>query len=106
MTRGECAKLKVDKTLCIGEMKEEKSHLCDVLQYDEKKECIYLRLQSSELTEISPDVVYFCEIGDDKEKMTCTGRVRERYNGKHGKTVKFQIENGFYKINTKSLTNK
>ena len=106
MTRGECARLIVDKPLSIGETKDEKIHLCDVLQYDEKKECVYLRLQSSELTEISLDVVYSCEIGDEKEKITCTGRARDRYNGRYGRTIKFQIENGFYKINIKSLTNK
>lgn len=106
MTKGASAWLNAEKMLRTGEKKEEKVHLCDVLQYDEVKECMYLRLRSSELTEISPDIVYSCKIEDGESRIACTGRVRERYNGQYGKMLKFQIENGFYKINIKSLTNK
>ena len=106
MTNGVSALLKAERELKADGVKEGGTYNCSVLKYDAARECIFLQLQSSDLTEVSLDVVYSCEIGDGKEKVVCTGRVRERYRGVYGKTIRFQVKNGFYKINIKSLTNK
>ena len=46
---------------------------------------------------------YECVIQTEKEQLHCTGRIKERYYGMAGKTFKFEIENGFYKINLKQV---
>lgn len=106
MRKGDSAKLEIDKVLCADAVSDERRHICQVIKYDEEEECIFLCLQSSELTDILPDMIYGCEIQGEDERIRCTGRVIERYNGEFGKTLKFRINNGFYKINIKSLTNK
>ena len=106
MKKGDLAKLTLRKTLCKEEIKEKGTHVCSVLQYDGKQECIFLQLQKSlPLERVSLDAIYLCEIESEDGTEACTGRVKERYQDERGNILRFQIENGFYKINIKSLTN-
>lgn len=101
MKKGNLAVLNIKKMLCAGVPMRECEHTATVLQYDEKKECIFFLLQTGTLTDISLDALYNCRIQTEKEYLDCTGRITDRYCGMEGKTFKFQIENGFYKINLK-----
>lgn len=101
MRRGDSATLYMKKTLRAGDRLDEGIYSGEVLRYDEKKECIYFRLEPGKLTELSLDAIYECKIETEKERLNCTGRIKERYCGAAGKIFKFEIENGFYKINLK-----
>ena len=101
MQKGNSATLYMKKVLRVGDTLSESAHVGVVLQYDEKEECIYFLLESGKLTELSLDAIYECKIQTEKEQLHCTGRIKERYRGMAGKTFKFEIENGFYKINQK-----
>ena len=111
MKQGSCVELTVKKILRAGTTLDQKTYLCSILMYDTRQECIYLVLENGSLPEISLDVIYECVIDQTKEKnsqdqshkLVCTGRVRERYYDEHGQILKLQIENGFYKINIKSV---
>lgn len=103
MRRGDMVEIKMQKTLRKGMKLEDAVYSCEFLKYDEKKECLYLLTKSAELSIFSLDAIYFCEIQTGIECMQCTGRVKERYCQKEGKTLKIEIENGFYKINIKSV---
>lgn len=106
MKKGDLAKLTVRKTLCKGDIKENGTHICSVLQYDGKQECIFLQLEKPlSLERVSLDTIYLCEIESEGGTEACTGRVKERYHDARGNVLRFEIENGFYKINIKSLTN-
>lgn len=93
--------LKMQKVFCIDGTLDETVYSCELLRYDSKKECLYLLVQAADLTAFSLDAIYFCEMQSGTEVLQCTGRIRERYCQKAGKTLKFEIENGFYKINVK-----
>ena len=101
MRKGDVAVLHMRKTLRVGAVLDESVYSGVVLQYDNRKECIYLRLETGKLTDLSLDAIYECKIRTEKEELSCTGRIRERYRGASGKTFIFEIENGFYKINLK-----
>lgn len=101
MKKGDNATLNMKKTLRVGDALDESIYSSVVLQYDEKTECIYFRLESGKLVQLSLDAIYECSIQTEKEQLQCTGRIKERYRGIEGNTFKFEIENGFYKINLK-----
>lgn len=101
MKKGDGATLYMKKTLRVRDALDERVHSSVVLRHDEKEECIYFRLESGKLTDVSLDAIYECKIQTDKEQLECTGRIKERYRGIAGKIFKFEIENGFYKINLK-----
>ena len=101
MRKGDVAVLHMRKTLRAGVVLDESVYSGVVLQYDNRKECIYLRLETGKLADLSLDAIYECKIRTEKEELSCTGRIRERYRGASGKTFIFEIENGFYKINLK-----
>lgn len=103
MGKVDTVELRMRKLLCAGVKTDEKVYLCELLRYDKKHEALYLTVTSEELTSISLDAVYDCEMKSGEEILQCTGRVKERYCQKDGKTIKFEIENGFYKINIKTV---
>lgn len=104
MRSGNKAELNMRKPLCKGVDMDQKTYLCSILRYDLAKECIYLVLENDSLKEISLDAIYECMIKEtEKETIMCTGRVIERFHEEKGKIIKFKIENGFYKINVKSV---
>ena len=101
MRKGNHAELYLKKMLLVGAVLDEGKHIASVLRYDENKECIYFLLESGKLTDLSLDAIYECKIQTEESHLSCTGRITERYSGTAGKTFKFDIENGFYKINLK-----
>ena len=101
MRKGDIAVLHMSKTLRVGTVLDEGVYSSVILQYDSKKECIFLCLETGKLTDLSLDAIYECRIQTEKEELSCTGRIRERFRGAFGKTFIFEIENGFYKINLK-----
>ena len=103
MRKGDQAVLKVKKMLRSGANWGSESWNCEVLSFDEKEECLYFLLKEGGLEELSLEGIYECCVWSSEVETKCTGRIRERYNGKRGKTIKFLIENGFYKINVKSV---
>ena len=103
MRKGDRAELKIKKALRAGENWENNTWNCEVLYLDEKEECLYFLLKEGGLEELSLDCIYECTVQSSGVETKCTGRIRERYNGQNGKTLKFLIENGFYKINVKSV---
>lgn len=103
MKKVERVEIKMQKPLRVGMALDETVYRCDYLRYDSKRENLYLLVNSAELTDFSLDAIYFCEIQSGEELLQCTGRIKERYRQKAGKTLKIEIENGFYKINIKSV---
>ena len=103
MKQGSDATLVMKKTLCVSTTLDEKTYFCNVLRYDAKQECIYLVLENDLLPAISLDAIYECTMGETENQVLCTGRIKERYQNKFGKILKFEIENGFYKISLKSV---
>lgn len=103
MKQGDYAELTMKKVLCIDSIHDQKIYFCKILRYDVKQECIYLVLENDILTNISLDAIYDCMIQTSEDKTKCSGRVKERYNDEYGQVLKFEIENGFYKINVKSV---
>lgn len=103
MRKGDSAILKMEKALCAGREKDETAYPCTVLQYDEKKECIYFVLDKGSLTTLSLDAVYECRVQSGEMSVRCVGRVKERYRSEWGQVFKFEIKNGFYKINIKPV---
>lgn len=90
------------KTMLPGQKKVEEKHLCRLWSYDRKKEMLYLLLQEEDLSRISLDGIYACEIQEDTP-LLATGCVVERYFCEQGRMIKFKIKNGFYKKNIKSV---
>jgi len=103
MKQGSVATLWMKKALGATAVLDDKIYDCKVLLYDGKQECIYLVLENDLLPAISLDGIYECRVNQAEEQVLCTGRVRERYENQFGKILKFEIENGFYKINLKSV---
>lgn len=103
MKTGDVAALVMKKKLCAGGELDEKRYLCEVLSYDAKKKSIFLVVEKYMLQEFSLDAIYDCTIKEDENIISCTGRIRERYCDQHGKVLKIEINNGFYKINVKSV---
>ena len=99
----EQAKLHMKKSILIDGKVDSKIYSCSILWYDSKEECIYLVLENDVLPNISLDVIYECELERQQETLMCTGTVKERFYNEYGKILKFQIQNGFYKINVKSV---
>ena len=103
MKKVERVEIKMYKPLRLGTARDENVYSCEYLRYDSKKECLYLAVKSVELTTFSLDAIYFCELQSGTEVLQCTGRIKERSNQKAGRILKLEIENGFYKINIKSV---
>ena len=103
MRRGDSAELKVKKVLLTENIPEDLMYTCKVLTFDQKEESLYFLLEGTELEELSLDNIYECRIKSKDMVIMCTGRIKERYVGFEGKKIRFQIENGFYKINIKSV---
>ena len=103
MKTGDKAVLTMKKVLLANTELDEKNYLCKVLRYEPKQECIYLVLENDLLPALSLDAIYECSIEETEDCIVCTGRIRERYINEFGNILKFEIENGFYKISLKSV---
>ena len=95
MKQGDQVQLTIKKYLKKNYTKEYSTCAGTVLRYAAKEECIYFLLEKQELTDVSLDIIYQCDIISAEEKLSCTGRVKERYYHESGKVLKFEIENGF-----------
>ena len=98
MKQGDKAQLVVKKHLRKEYIKTYGDLEGTVIRYDAKEACVYLILENEELTAASLDIIYGCEVLSEEEKVTFTGRIKERYYNELGKVLKVEIENGFYKI--------
>ena len=87
--------LELKKVILDEEKRARVYYNCRILAYDGEKECLYLVMEVGTLREILLDAVYECTIFE-KEPVICEGVVMERYFSKEGRTLKFQIKNGFY----------
>lgn len=103
MKMGSDARIMMKRPLSPRVTLDKTMYSCTVLRYDSKAECIYMNLRGDELTKITLDAIYECCVNQAGEGIGCSGRIKERYHNKYGKIIKFEIENGFYKINIKSV---
>ena len=103
MNNGNRAELKMEQNFHVSQEKNKTIYPCTMLKYQASQEIIKLLLEEGDLTDISLDAVYECKIFGDNSCLICTGRIKERYQGKDGKTLVLQIQNGFYKISLKSV---
>ncbi len=101
MKKGDFVSLRMHRPLVSNAKSTETIYSGRILKYDENQECIYMMLNNTELTDLSLDAIYECEIQSENESIGCTGRIKERYCGEEGKTAQMQIATGFYKINIK-----
>ena len=95
MKQGDRVQLTVKKYLKKEYTREYGACTGRVLNYNAKEECIYFLLENEELTNVSLDIIYQCDITSTEKLLSCTGRVKERYYHESGKVLKFEIENGF-----------
>ena len=93
MYKGEEARLRAKKVLRKEDELVETVLRCKVWEYDPSKECIYLILQEGELTDVSLDTIFSCEVVRETEKLECVGKIIERYCNENGKIIKFKIKN-------------
>ena len=96
MKAGSKAVLTMERTLCMEQNIDKRTYVCELLAYDIKQAILVFRLQEQGLEELSLDALYQCEIYTEKNITKCVGKIRERYCGSEGKTVKVQVKNGFY----------
>lgn len=101
MKKVDKVEIRMNKPLCTGAVLDEQVYLCELLKYDGKKESLYFEVSAAELTEFSLDAVYDCKLQAGTEVLECVGRIKERYCQGNKRILKFQIKNGFYKINIK-----
>lgn len=106
MFEGQKAAIKMKRALVLGTEQDERKYVCRVLEYEEEEERIYLVLEDGKLEDISLEAVYTCLISGEACGCQCDGIIRERYCQEAGKTVVFEIKNGFYKINLNSVDKK
>lgn len=97
MYEGMPADLKMKKCLLPkGELDEKEYHF-EIIKYVPEEERIYLILRNGELTEISLDSIYLCNIVAKGQILLCDGIIKERYKNTKGNICVLQVENGFYK---------
>ena len=101
MKKGEYVELHMVKNLLSGKECDDIIYTGELIEYDKEEESVFIILRSGELEDLSLDGIYKCSILEEKVRMECTGRIRQRYNGRDGKTLQIEIKNGFYKINLK-----
>lgn len=101
MKKVDKVEITMEKELCTSAKLDEQTYSCELLRYDSRRECLYLEVTSEDLTVFSLDAIYHCKLQSGTEVLACTGRIKERYVQKGRKTIKFEIENGFYKNNIK-----
>ncbi|MEF9916988.1 MAG: hypothetical protein RR275_02935 [Lachnospiraceae bacterium] len=88
--------LHMTKVIRVGEEFDVTRYECEVLEYNQEEEQFGLLLKNGALTSLSLDAKYECQIDTDEEKLSCFGRIKERYQNENGNVLLFQIENGFY----------
>ena len=101
MKQGDIAVLKMKKMLRIGQVENENAYVCELSSYDIQRAELFFALKDEELTELSLEAIYECQIQTEEGNLACTGRIRERYCEQGKKILKLQVENGFYKISIK-----
>lgn len=103
---GNMAKIQMEKVLRMQDKINENEYDCQVLEYNEKEERLTFLLRSGSLEQLNLDAVYQCRIQQNEECYVCQGTIRERFLDERGKVFVVSIENGFYKINLKSVDKK
>ena len=103
MKRGDAAVLVMKKVLCADIEMDKTKYLCEMLTFDEKRKALFLVVANHLLQAFSLDAIYECTIKENDAIISCTGRIKERFCNEYGQVVKFEIKNGFYKINVKSV---
>ncbi len=103
MCEGKKAELEMKRVILSGEVLRTKVFQCKTLTYHSEEECVYLLLTGDSLTDILLDAVYELRIETGTAWHACEGRIKDRYYNEQGKILKFQIENGIYKNNIKSV---
>ncbi len=97
------ATLVMKKRLQAGKKLDKNTYICSVHSYSEKTESLCLLLEAGELTDLSLDAIYECNISERQYTIRAMGRIRERYRNECGKILELRIENGFYKNRIKSV---
>ncbi|HBA62393.1 MAG TPA: hypothetical protein DCZ20_00890 [Lachnospiraceae bacterium] len=98
MEKGDKVILQMQKSVAENGQIDDRKHSCSILRYDPAKECIYLLLEDTVLTEISLDGIYTCRIRSKEKEYRLNGRIRERYLSEAGKVLEFQVEDGSYVV--------
>ena len=95
MYEGSQVYLHMKKNILANGMTDHTCYQCTIYKYDEENQNIYMILEDEELTRISLDAVYSCDIFA-VEDTSCEGIVEERYNCSQGSMLRFRVKNGFY----------
>lgn len=103
---GNMAKIQIEKVLRMQDKINENEYDCQVLEYNEKEERLTFLLRSGSLEQLNLDAVYQCQIQQNNDYYVCQGVIRERFLDERGNVFVVSIDNGFYKINLKSVDKK
>ena len=88
--------LRMERVISLEGVFNEELYPCRVLRYNAGEDQMQLQLLEGDLRAISLDAIYSCTVLTEEERLSCTGRVKERYRSEKGKILLFRIENGFY----------
>lgn len=103
MYEGCIVELQMGKMLLAEGILKDTLYHCDVVEYNEEEECIYLILEEYSLMELSLDAKYQCHILSEGSVISCSGMIKDRYQSSGKNIVVFQVEKGFYKSNINEL---
>lgn len=99
MYEGCPADVQMIRTILLDGYQDNTVYHCQIIRYEEERECIYLILEDAELPSMSLDAVYECKIAEPEGITVCQGMIMQRYIDRRGNIIEFKIENGFYKNN-------
>ncbi|MGO5051196.1 hypothetical protein ACTQ6A_01575 [Lachnospiraceae bacterium LCP25S3_G4] len=97
MYEGCKVELQMEQVVLLGEKMDDTVYTCDIVEYNQEEERIFLLLKNNALIDLSLDAKYKCYIFSEEQKLICLGMVKSRYQSAIGNMIEFQIENGFYK---------
>ena len=96
MFEGNVVELKMEKQLLEHEEMDLKVYHAEAIKYDESNENVYLKLEEGELTELSLDAVYQCQLHMETETVLWSGVISKRYCSAKGKMLYMKITSGFF----------
>jgi len=96
MFEGNVVELKMEKLLLEREEMDMKRYRAGAIMYDESNESVYLKLEEGELTDLSLDAVYECQLFMEEETVLWSGVITKRYCSNVGKMLYMKIISGFF----------
>ena len=96
MFEGNVVELKMEKVLLEHAEMDMKRYRADAIRYDDSNESVYLKLVEGDLTDLSLDAVYECQLFMEEGTVLWSGIITQRYCSLAGKEFYMRIISGFF----------